>query len=77
MQVRVSVPRDILRKYYKGLTPMPPPKTVEDLAREQGLRGKKFDYAALATAVWPTKKDVEEFELFLEDIRGRPSDIPR
>ena len=60
-------------RLYRGLTVIPPPKTVEELAKEQGLWGKTFDYGALATAVWPTKKDVEEFEQHLRDIRGRPS----
>ncbi len=59
---------------YPDLKPIPPPKTVEQLAREQGVWGKKFDYAALIDAVWPTQKDVDEFEQYLEEIKGRPSD---
>jgi hypothetical protein len=51
------------------LRPIPPPKSVEELAKEQGVWGKKFDYVALATAVWPTMKDVREFEQHLREAR--------
>jgi len=62
------------RHYHRGLTPIPPPKSFEELAQKQGLWGKKVDYGALATAAFPTQKDIDEFEEYLEDIKSRPSD---
>jgi hypothetical protein len=59
---------------YPDLKPIPPPKTVEQLAREQGVWGKKFDYRRLIDAAFPTEKDVAEFEAYLDDIKGRPSE---
>lgn len=64
-----------LAQLYRGLTPVPPPKSVEELAKEQGIDlDAKVDWVALATAVWPTQEDVEDFEQHLRDIRGRPSE---
>ena len=49
-----------------------PHKTLEELAREQGLLDQPIpDYGALATAVWPTEEDVEDFIQYLEEIRNR------
>jgi hypothetical protein len=59
---------------YPDLKPVAPPKTVLQLMREQGLTGKKVDYRALIDAAFPTRKDVEEFEAYLDDIKGRPSE---
>lgn len=52
---------------------IPPPKSVEELAREQGVLGKHPDYVALATGVWPTKADLEAFEKHLREIRNKKS----
>lgn len=68
----VSVARKVL-----GLTVLPssgpgsdkPPKSVDDLRREQGIPRKAPDYVALASAVWQTAHDVEEFEKYIHEIR--------
>jgi hypothetical protein len=52
---------------------IPPPKSVEELAREQGVLGKHPDYVALATGVWPTKADIVAFEKHLREIRNKKS----
>jgi len=46
-----------------------PPKTVEDLEREQELPAKRPDYVALASAIWRTEKELTEFEEHLREIR--------
>lgn len=56
-----------------ALRQMKPPKSVEQLAREQGidLDAPAPDYVALAAAVWPTKKDADEAIRLLRDIRNK------
>ena len=49
-----------------------PPKSVEQLEREQGLVGIWPDYGEIASGIWRTKEELREFELMLKSIR-RPS----
>ena len=49
---------------------MKPPKTLDELAEEQGLTGGAPDYEALASAVWETEQDVADFEEYLREARG-------
>jgi hypothetical protein len=52
-----------------------PPKTIEQLEREQGLSGKPFpDFIELAFRVWRTKQDVREFERHIRSIRRGSKD---
>ena len=50
------------RKHNMGYGPW---RTLDDLAREQGLTGPPPDYVELATAIWPTEADAEEFRAAL------------
>jgi hypothetical protein len=52
-----------------------PAKSLEQLAREQGidLNSPPPDYVELASQVWRTKAEVNEFERFLRSIRESPS----
>jgi hypothetical protein len=53
-----------------------PPKSLEDLAREQGVPLEPVDldkFVQLASEIWPTKKDVRDFDRWIRSIRGRPS----
>lgn len=53
---------------------IPPPKSVEELAREQGIDlDNPPDYSAIASDIWPTKGDVAAFDRHIRSIRGRPS----
>ena len=47
-----------------------PPKSIEELAREQFIPEQRPDYVALATAVWESEEDLADFESHLSQIRG-------
>ena len=52
-----------------------PHKSIEELAREQGVLDKPIpDYVALATALWPTEEDVEDFLQYVDEMRNRRRD---
>ena len=69
----------VRQKDRRGTHPANQPrhKSVRDFAREQGIPDEPADYAALATAVWPTQKDVDDFDKWLSEIRhkGISSDV--
>ncbi len=46
-----------------------PPKTIQQLEREQGLEGPPPDYVALASSVWRTKDELRDFQRHLKAIR--------
>ena len=46
-----------------------PPKSVEALAREQGLTGDVPDYAALARAVWTSEDEIAAFNEYRKQAR--------
>jgi len=46
-----------------------PPKSIEELAREQKMPDKRPDYRALASAIWRTAAVVDEFEQHVHQIR--------
>lgn len=46
-----------------------PPKSIEELAREQHMPKQRPDYRALASAVWQTAVEVDEFEKHVHEIR--------
>ena len=46
-----------------------PPKSIEELEREQSLPKERPDYAALASAIWETEADIESFEEHVRQIR--------
>ena len=46
-----------------------PPKSIEELAAEQGMPAERPDYEALATAVWESEEDLTDFESHLAQIR--------
>jgi len=46
-----------------------PPKTVAELAEEQGLVGLHPDYRSLASEVWDTREHLAEFEEYLRQTR--------
>lgn len=46
-----------------------PPKSIEELEREQSLPKERPDYAALASAIWRTEADIEKFEEHVRQIR--------
>jgi hypothetical protein len=52
---------------------IPPPKSVEELAREQGVPLEPVNYAAIVSDIWPTEADVRAFDRHIRSIRGRPS----
>jgi hypothetical protein len=52
---------------------IPPPKSVEQLAREQGVPSVPVDYSAIVSEIWPTEADVRAFDRHIRSIRGRPS----
>ena len=49
-----------------------PPKSIEELAKEQGLASARPDYKALSTAVWETDEQFAEFQEYLELVRAKP-----
>lgn len=51
-----------------------PPKSVEELEREQNLPKERPDYAALASQIWQTEAEVTEFEGHLREMR--PAELP-
>jgi hypothetical protein len=50
-----------------------PPKTVDELANEQGVSGKRPDYVALASEIWTDEKELAEFLQHLQVIRRLPA----
>ena len=46
-----------------------PPKSIEELEREQDMPPERPDYVSLASAVWKTEKELAEFEAHLQEIR--------
>jgi hypothetical protein len=46
-----------------------PPKSVEELAREQGMPATRPDYVALASNVWTSDDELAEFAEYLHQIR--------
>jgi hypothetical protein len=46
-----------------------PPKSVQELAREQGLPSSRPDYSGIASDIWATEDDVAEFEAYLRTLR--------
>ena len=56
-----------------GIGSEKPPKSIEELAQEQGLTGKLPDYLGLATAVWETEEQVAEFAVYLSRVRQAAS----
>ena len=51
-----------------------PPKSVEQLEGEQKLPTKRPDYVALASAIWRTDKELNEFETHLQEVRRADGD---
>ncbi len=51
-----------------------PPKSVEQLEGEQKLPTKRPDYVALASAIWRTDKELNEFETHLQEVRRAGGD---
>jgi hypothetical protein len=47
-----------------------PPKSVKQLAAEQGISGRP-DYVRLATKVWRTPEELEATLTYLDQVRGR------
>lgn len=47
-----------------------PPKTVHELAKEQGMPKDRPDYVALASRIWETTDDVSNFDQHLREIRS-------
>jgi hypothetical protein len=50
-----------------------PPKPIHELAQEQGLADIRPEYERLATLIWQTEADVEEFQRYLQQIRQVPT----
>lgn len=50
-----------------------PPKSLEELEREQDLPKERPDYQALVSAVWETEAEVAEFEEHLREMRPAES----
>ncbi len=46
-----------------------PPKSVEDLAREQNLPSERPDYSDLAGEIWSNEREIEEFHQELKAMR--------
>jgi hypothetical protein len=46
-----------------------PPRTIQELEREQNLPRGHPDYVALASAVWETEAEVVEFERYVQEMR--------
>lgn len=47
-----------------------PPKTLEQLADDQEIPVTRSDYVALASKVWTSRKELDRFDRYLQDIRG-------
>jgi hypothetical protein len=47
-----------------------PPKGIDQLEREQNATVEHPDYSILATSVWETEDDFEEFDEYLKKLRG-------
>lgn len=69
---RMAVNLQILPSSGPGSTR--PPKSIEELAREQGMPGERPNYVALASTVWTNEEEVEEFATYLKHIR-RPGAV--
>jgi hypothetical protein len=51
-----------------------PPKTIEQLAEEQGIRPFDFETArARASGIWPEDESIDDFIAFLRESRRLPS----
>ena len=50
-----------------------PPKTIEELAEEQGLSGASPDYENLASLVWQDREQASEFAAYLQQVRQTAS----
>ena len=50
-----------------------PPKSVEELEREQDLPEKRPDYVSLASAIWRTQEELVEFDDHLREMRRAQS----
>ncbi|MEX1252864.1 MAG: hypothetical protein WEE64_00850 [Dehalococcoidia bacterium] len=46
-----------------------PPKSVEELEREQNLPAERPDYVSLATTIWETEDEVTQFEEHIRQVR--------
>jgi len=46
-----------------------PPKSIEDLRREQRLPDERPDYVSLASSIWQTEKEVIDFDEHIRQIR--------
>lgn len=46
-----------------------PPKSIDQLVKEQNLPDKRPDYRALASAIWKTEEEVAEFQEHLNAMR--------
>jgi hypothetical protein len=47
-----------------------PPKSIQQLAEEQGMPDQRPDYEALASAVWEREEDLVEFDDYIRQLRG-------
>ena len=47
-----------------------PPKSIQQLAQEQGMPELRPDYGALASAIWESEEDLVEFDEYLRQLRG-------
>jgi hypothetical protein len=73
-EVEGSIPTS---RVARGLTILPssgpksdqPPKSIQELEREQNLSGERPDYVSLASAVWETEAEVAGFERYVREIR--------
>jgi hypothetical protein len=63
---------DLLLLPSSGIGSDVPPKSIEELAAEQGLSNASPNYRALADAVWTTKEELAEFDEYLKQVR-RPA----
>ena len=51
---------------------LPKPKTIEELAEEQGVKPMDWKAAAeRARGIWPDDESIDDFLAFLEESRGR------
>jgi hypothetical protein len=46
-----------------------PPKSIQQLAQEQGMPEQRPDYLALTSAVWEKEEDLVEFDEYLRQLR--------
>jgi hypothetical protein len=48
-----------------------PPKTIEQIAAEQGIEPFDFKAAQAEATFWPEEESVDEFLAFLRESRGK------